>query len=96
MVLALIFAYHVIYHRRFNQVVNCCRYFVNQTGQGLVTLLTGANAMENPQKGQRKRTAAASGTQTTPEVVEFARSCGVNVESLRAFCDKYTSTRSVT
>lgn len=74
-------------------MVNCCRFLINQTAKGLVTLLTGGT--DKPSKGQRNRT-ATTGTQTTPEVVEFARNCGINVESLRAFCARYTSTRSVT
>jgi len=74
-------------------VVNCCRYLINQTAKGLVTLLLGGTIPDKPAKGQRKNT---SGTHATPEVVEFARNCGINVEPLRAFCARYTSTRSVT
>ena len=80
--------------RRFNQIINCCRYFVSQTGKGLVTLLTGASSYESPKRGQRK---GCSGTRATPEAVELARSCGVNVESLRAFCARFCShSKSVT
>lgn len=82
--------------RRFNQIINCCRFFVSQTGQGLVTLLTGAASYESPKRGQRKGV-TCSGTRATPEAVELARSCGVNVESLRAFCARFCNqTKSVT
>lgn len=82
--------------RRFNQIINCCRYFVSQTGQGMVTLLTGAASYESPKRGQRKGV-TSSGTRATPEAVELARSCGVNVESLRAFCARFCSqSKSVT
>ncbi|KAL9986002.1 hypothetical protein ACROYT_G000055 [Oculina patagonica] len=81
---------------RFNQIINCCRFFVSQTGQGLVTLLTGAASYESPKRGQRKGV-TCSGTRATPEAVELARSCGVNVESLRAFCARFCNqTKSVT
>lgn len=84
------------FSRRFNQIVNCCRYFVNQTGKGLVTLLTGGTPYETPKRGQKKGV-ASSGTQATPEAVELARSCGVNVESLRAFCARFSQqAKSVT
>lgn len=74
---------------RFNQIVSCCRYFLRQTGKGLVTLLTGSTSYEAPKRGQRKGV-TSSGTQATPEAMEFARSCGVNVESLRAFCARFS------
>jgi len=76
--------------RRFNQIVNCCRYFVSQTGKGLVTLLTGSASCESPKRGQRKGV-TSSGTQATPEGLELARSCGVNVESLRVFCARFSN-----
>lgn len=75
---------------RFNQIVNCCRYFVSQTGKGLVTLLTGSASCESPKRGQRKGV-TSSGTQATPEGLELARSCGVNVESLRVFCARFSN-----
>ncbi|RMX45316.1 hypothetical protein pdam_00000834 [Pocillopora damicornis] len=74
---------------RFNQIVSCCRFFLRQTGKGLVTLLTGSTSYEAPKRGQRKGV-TSSGTQATPEAVEFARSYGVNVESLRAFCARFS------
>lgn len=81
---------------RFNQIINCCRYFVNQTGKGLVTLLTGGTSYETPKRGQKKGV-ASNGTQATPEAVELARSCGVNVESLRVFCARiFQQAKSVT
>ena len=82
--------------RRFSQIVNCCRYFVNQSEKGLVTLLTGSVSYESPKRGQRRRL-ASSGTQATPEAVELARSCGVTVESLRVFCSRFSNqAKSVT
>ena len=86
----------VLFGRRFNQIINCCRYFVNQTGKGLVTLLTGGSSYETPKRGQKKAM-GSSGTQATPEAVELARSCGVNVESLRVFCARFSQhAKSVT
>lgn len=85
-----------LFDRRFNQIINCCRYFVNQTGKGLVTLLTGGTSYETPKRGQKKGV-ASNGTQATPEAVELARSCGVNVESLRVFCARiFQQAKSVT
>ncbi|KAJ7339642.1 Protein smg5 [Desmophyllum pertusum] len=81
---------------RFNQIINCCRFLVSQTGNGLVTLLTGTTSYESPKRGQRKGM-GSGGTQATPEAVELARSCGVNVESLRAFCARFSKqSKSVT
>lgn len=80
---------HFVFCRRFNQIVSCCRFFLRQTGKGLVTLLTGSTSYEAPKRGQRKGV-TSSGTQATPEAVEFARSYGVNVESLRAFCARFS------
>lgn len=74
-------------------MVNCCRYLINQTAKGLVTLLLGGTIPDKATKGQRQN---SSGTQASPEVIEFARKCGINVEPMRAFCARYTSTRSVT
>lgn len=81
---------------RFIQIINCCRYFVNKSGKGLVTLLTGETSYEGPRKGKKKGL-ASNGTQATPEAVELARTCGVSVESLRAFCARFfQQSKSVT
>lgn len=81
---------------RFGQIVNCCQYFVKETGRGLVTLLTGETSYELPKKGKKKGV-TSNGTQATPETVELARSCGVGVESLRAFCSRFfQQSKSVT
>lgn len=81
---------------RFGQIVNCCQYFVRETGRGLVTLLTGETSYELPKKGKKKGV-TSNGTQATPETVELARSCGVGVESLRAFCSRFfQQSKSVT
>lgn len=94
--LPLVFSYlsFASWHRRFNQIVSCCRYMVNQAGRGLVTLLTGSGNYETPRRGQKAVT--ASGTLATLETVEFARMCGVNVESLRMFCVRFSSVKAVT
>lgn len=61
---------------------------MKETGRGLVTLLTGEISYELPKKGKKKGV-TSNGTQATPETVELARSCGVGVESLRAFCSRF-------
>lgn len=68
-------------------MISCCRYLVNQAGKGTVTLLTGPGAYGGTTKGPR-RGAQVTGIQVTPEALEMARACGINVESLRVFCTR--------
>lgn len=89
-----VFLLFIFICRRFHQVIGCCRYFVNQAGKGTVTLLTGPGTYGGLSKGPR-RGAQVSGIQVTPEAVEMARSCGINVESLRVFSTMSVHTKAM-
>ncbi|XP_046857731.1 protein SMG5-like [Xenia sp. Carnegie-2017] len=82
---------------RFNQVVNCCLYFMEQSGPGLVTLLTDDGDIETlKKKSGRGNAAIAVGTKATPQAVELALKNNINVQSIKSFRAQCTGKNSVT
>ena len=83
--------------RRFHQVVNCCLYFTEQSGPGLVTLLTDDSDIESLKKRPGRGNAAiAVGTKASPQALELALKNNVNVQSIKSFRAQWVGKNSVT
>jgi len=77
---------------RFNQIVNCCQYFADQFGAGVVTLLTGEEGSNKRYPPHLGNMAAISqiGSKSTPQALRLASQNGIGVESITTFCQPGT------
>lgn len=70
---------------------------MEQSGPGLVTLLTDDGDIETlKKKSGRGNAAIAVGTKATPQAVELALKNNINVQSIKSFRAQCTGKNSVT